>query len=793
MFGRLAALILDHVRLATVLLVALVLGVSVFAVRLHADFSVESFFSSNDPEASYLADYAKVFKADDPLVVVIDGEGKSLLTRDRLKAIDALAQQIGENGDVASITSPTSLPPTGERVAGFFVPKPLLATLPPASAAPERLAKWRAKILSDPRFVPTFLSEDGKWGALIVELGVDPGDLVQVRRVVAHVEHLVDAASSHDNQAGGGDLGMGYRVAGVPAVRAHILDVMLGDQVIFVPVSGILILILLAYLFRSWHGVLIPAVAALVPSLMLFGWMGIVGAPIDLLNQIYLVLIPAIAVADAIHLLSRYHEEHFRLQAQHSPALRREAIIETMQHMGAACFLTSFTTLVGFLSLDMTRMHVLRQFGTYAGLGVVFAYLTVLLILPLTLWWTRDGARRIRHGLYDRLGRGLHEVARFAIRRPFVIHGGTALLVASALVAALRVHVDYALTETYGPHHSITIANTQVDEHLGGLLALELDLKAAPGTFDDPKVLAALEHEQDKLEERSQVRAAQGLASLLAFGSGMMGGPEHVPATPDLVTRVYTFAERYEGVDRMVTADHARSRMIVRTTDLGAADFEALAQEVSAQVQADLEPYGIQVHATGPSLLAYRGLARVAKDLRSSLLGAALIIGLVIGVLFRSALLGLLSLVPNIVPLVLGYGLLGVLGWSLDPAPAVVFSVALGLAVDSTIHVLARFREERFAGRPVAEAIEASVEHSGRAVTVTAVILVVGIGINMASSFPANVTFGFLGAFILIVALLANLVVLPALLAVAFAGRGAAASSAEGEAAPRSEAGRAAR
>ena len=103
----------------------------------------------------------------------------------------------------------------------------------------------------------------------------------------------------------------------------------------------------------------------------------------------------------------------------------------------------------------------------------------------------------------------------------------------------------------------------------------------------------------------------------------------------------------------------------------------------------------------------------------------------------------------------------------MDPAPAVVFSVALGIAVDSTIHVLARSREELALGRDQQEAILSSVEHSGRAVAVTAAILVVGIGINAFSSFPANVTFGVLGAFILTVALVANLVVLPVLLALA--------------------------
>ncbi len=763
MFGRLAALILDHVRATTLLLFSVVVGVSLGSVWLYADFNVESFFSSDDPEAAYLTAYAEAFNADDPLVVVVDGRGATLLERERLKQIDALAQAIAAEPDVARVTALTTLPTTGERLAGMYVPKPLLASVPPPDASPDRLKAWQEDLRADPRFVPTFLSEDGEWGALIVELAVDLGDLVEVRRAVSRLEQLAAEHSEAD--------GLGYRLGGVPSVRAHIVEVLLGDQIYFVPIAGLLILVLLAYLFRSQNGVMIPAVAALVPALMLFGWMGLRGEPIGLLNQIYLILIPAIAVADAIHLLSRFHEESWRLGGESlTPVTRRAAIIETMQHMGAACFLTSFTTLIGFLSLDFTRMHVLRQFGNYAALGVAFSFLTVLFILPLTLWWSSDRARRPRHGMYDRLGRGLHALARASIRRPWHIVGVTVVLVAGALVAATRVSVDYAITATYDADHPVTIANTQVDRHLGGLLALELDLNGAPGTFADPDVLAALDEVGTSLILRDEVRQVVGLAGYLSFASAMMGGPERVPGSEDLARRVFTFAKTLGGLEGMVNADRSRSRLVLRTVDLGAAEFELLADELTAEVSAALSAHDVEVHPTGPSLLAYRGLARVSSDLRNSLIGAALLIGVVIGFLFRSPAIGLLSLVPNIIPLVIGYGLLGVLGWSLDPAPAVVFTVALGIAVDSTIHVLARFREERTSGRSVPDAIESAVEHSGRAVTVTAVILVIGIGINTFSSFPANVTFGFLGSFILVVALLSNLVVLPALLAIAYRG-----------------------
>src|SRR5690606_24600974 len=110
MFGRLAARILDHVGLTTLLLLGILVSVSIWSFKLYADFNVESFFSSDDPQAAYLEEYAQAFDADDPLVVVVDGRGETLLTRDRLRRIDALAKTIRDDPDVARVTALTSLP-----------------------------------------------------------------------------------------------------------------------------------------------------------------------------------------------------------------------------------------------------------------------------------------------------------------------------------------------------------------------------------------------------------------------------------------------------------------------------------------------------------------------------------------------------------------------------------------------------------------------------------------------------------------------------------------------------------
>jgi predicted RND superfamily exporter protein len=163
-------------------------------------------------------------------------------------------------------------------------------------------------------------------------------------------------------------------------------------------------------------------------------------------------------------------------------------------------------------------------------------------------------------------------------------------------------------------------------------------------------------------------------------------------------------------------------------------------------------------------VVAYAGINRISLDLRDSLMMAFGIISVLFMILVRSVRLGLICVVPNALPLLVGYGLLGVMGWDLEPATGIVFTVALGIAVDDTIHLVARYREELLNGRGQKEALRESILHCGRAVLVTTILLASGFYVNTASTFPTNVSFGGMGGTVILAALFCDLFVLPPLL-----------------------------
>lgn len=753
-FGRLAATIVSRPSLVGAVLLAVVLAVTAGIGNLSAEFDVRLFYDHSDDELPYLQQYQERWGEDLRLVLVIDGQGESVLTRPRLKAMEGLMQRLAEDPAVNGVIGPPNMPRPGRnRLMGMSVPDPLLATVPKDEA---KLADWQAQLLDDPSLVPTFVSNDGTLATVLVSLsGFEMEDISQVRPVVKRLEAMI--ANPPIGEA------LTVNVTGVPAIRGGLFDAMFADQVFMVPLAALVAFLVLVWMFRSRRGTLIPSVAAAVPTFMLFGLMGYTGEGVNMLNQTFLVLVPVIAVADAIHLMSRYEEELAAGTETDAIERRRQAIIRTLSAMGAACLLTSVTTFVGFLSLSSANMPVIKHYGFYAATGVALSYLTVIFILPLALVFTRPEEVGGEPGgkNTDRL---LGRVGTWAVTRPWAVLAATGLVTLAFLYMGTWVQVDTRVSDTLGRDHPSTVAGKLVDERLGGLMLVEYELVGEPGAFLKPDVLDAVKVADAHLATHPAVRQVWSAAGLVGHTALLLGVGRGIPQSESAVKQLIKNAEEH-GNPGFMNGDRSRSRILVRVQDNGGRAFERMVADMSPGVQTALDPVGVTAHATGSAYVAYRGLRKVSSDLRKSLMWAFMGIAVIIGLLFRSVWIGGLSLIPNIVPLVVGYGTMGLFGVPLSEAPAVAFTVALGLCVDNTIHVLARFREElnRHSRR---SAVVLAVRHSGRAVTVSALILAAGFGINSQSRFTGNATFGWLGAEIIVVALLANVLALPALLMV---------------------------
>lgn len=722
-FGRLARAVLEH-RRWTLVLVGLALALSVAsALRLRLDFSSTAFYGGDDPVAGSLQRFGARWGSDDAtLHVLAEADPPGVLDVEPLAALAALREGLAATPGVVEVidldTVTPSLGPGDVSLVTSF-----------ETAGAKTHDALRGVMLASP-VVPRLLSKDGGRALMAVELERSSDDPQAITPLVERVTAVVD-----EHQGRGG---LRLYVAGLPAIRAGFYTLALSDQLRLGPLTGLTLALLLWLSFRRLHGVVVPLVLTAVPVAGLVGVMAAAGEPVGLLNQAYFTLLPVIAVADAVHLVARMHEGLRRRGARGSDrAARRAAVLEACDRTGAACLLTSLTTGLGFASLALAQMPMLRRFGLYAALGIGLAYLTLLLLGPVLLDAVRAEPPPAR--------RGMTRLARFAARslRPRVVVIAALVLGALAALGGRRVVIDNHLTALLPPDDPVRQASARIDEHLGGTLSLEVELHGER-SWQDPGPLTAVAEFEAWAAAQPEVRAVLGPAAVHALV------PPFGPTPPEVL------ALR----DRVQDPTGTYARISLGIPDLGGRAFAGLALRVRERA-AELPA---EVTVTGTTLLAYRGVNRIATELRTSLLLVILVVSLAIGVLLRSLRLCAVALVPNVLPLALAYAGLGVLGIELDPLAAVILCVALSIAVDDSLHLLTRLREERARGVPATEALEHAVAHSGHAALVTSVALVGGLALNLASSFPPLQLLGGLGASTIALAWILDVTVLPGLL-----------------------------
>ena len=738
MFERIARLVHRSPLSVTGAVGLAVALVALGAIFVRFDFKVTSFFASDDPETAALEAYRETWGPDDNLLVVLVTSDEDLLSREGLEQIAELKERIEELAGVSGVESIATAASLQRLRPGQLDPRTILQIRPKDAS---REQAWRDHVLGTP-YVPSLLSHDAHYAALLVEFPEGSDDLEAVRALVGDVEPLLDAFEK--------DSDLVLSIAGIPAVRAYFFDVLARDQFVFVPVAVCMIAVLLFALFRRPAGVVIPLTAAMLPAGMTIGALGWCGVPVGVINQVFFTLIPVIAIADAIHLVARAYEEH-AAGLEWGAAIRR-----AVRRIGVACLLTSLTTGIGFLSLVSARMEILREFGVFAAFGVASAFVITVLLVPIALRYTRPGTVRASSPLVTR---ALGAVADVVLRYPKTILVGTGVFTLGALVLASYVEVDNRVSQALDASHPVSIGNALADEHLGGMMRIALDLE---GDLGDPNVLAALSHLGDWTKSQPVVRGVFGPAELQERTYRLLAGRDGVPTSRDHIERVY--ASIPDSVLRSVVKEgETRGRVLLRLQDEGGKALTGFVARLETELE-KLRDLGVRATPTGTTLVAYRGVMQVTTDLRYSLAIALGIISITILILFRSLRVALVCLVPNTLPLLIGYAFLGAVGWYLDPVPAVIFTVALGIAVDDTIHLLVRAREGLADGLSQRDALRGAVVGSGRAVTITTVVLVAGLLINTVSNFPSIRILATLGAIVIGSAWVCDIIVLPALL-----------------------------
>lgn len=745
MLTNFVAGLLAHRRLSLLVVAVVAMATVAGAVRLTAELTGREFFAHRDDDVARLDEFTERWGDDSTLLVAVASAGdETVLTRPRMLAMAGLAAALRDIDGVSNAWSLQELP-RFQKGPGGRVQLPVILGTAPSDAA--LLPAWQERQLTDPLLVPGALSTDGRYAALIIQLDDRLGSVNDLRGPVTAIGTALAAAEGAEQ--------MHWELTGLPAIRVALLEVVFENQAVLVPLSMLLVICLLAFFYRRRYAVALPVIAGISSVTLLLGIMGWTGEPLGLLNQFYFTLIPVIVMVDGVHVIERFASEG--RQAAGRAEIAR-AVVSTYASVGGACFLTSLTTAVGFMSLGLGNIAALRHFGLYAALGILLGFVLVVTLLPLTL--ARVSRTDIRQSpAADRL---LEAIANTAVARPGRICIAAALAFLGLAALALRVEPGSSLTGDLPANASASIGGQQLDRHLSGLFQFDIVLQG--DGLDTYPVLRSLDALESRWRADPAVRTVLGPGTAVRHASRWVDGGDRVPAADDDDDGYYRELLRFSELPAVLAEDGRHARIILTAPDLGTTAILELGRELVADARRELADHGIAADITGVQWNLYLGYAGIGEDLRQSILFALAAIMIVMALLFRSITVPFLTLLPNALPLLAGYAALAVVGWSLSIVPAVVLALAVGIVVDDSIHMLARTREELRQGHDLTDAVRYAILHSGRAITISTLVLVAGFAVNALSRFPINQTFALIGSVVLISALICDLFLLPALL-----------------------------
>lgn len=714
------------------------------------------FFDEASPSYQAYQRNMQTFGNDDIVLVAV--EDPAPLSHENLARLEKLEQVLREQPDVARVTTlygaalqrPT--PDGGTR----FLQVPTEAR----KGEKERRALLE-ELTQDDVAGGLLLGNDGKSFSVLIELTWDPSRSVEGGEALLETLYEQFEAVGYSRKA--------LHRAGLTASMAEVVAQSRWHIEVLFPITLLVLLVVVYLIFGRLWPVLITSAAAALAVFWTLGFGVLLNRDLHIMMTAVPCVVMIISFSDIIHLISAYLLE---LQDERP---KEEAIVAATADVGAACALTSVTTMVGFASLSFVPTPVFRQFGIVMGVGVLVAFGLAVTLVPILFSlmktprsWSVGVAGRVQ-GLIDR---GLDGLSRLTTRHPWPIIVGFAIFTGLAVWGVSLVEFEADINARLGHDNPIRVDQRFFEQHYVGTSTLDVFVTAdSKGGLLEPELFNAFAAFDRDVEKLDAVDRALGFPDLVheAWRALLPDLPEDkfLPLRKNGIAQLMTLVEQRPQEDLAPFVDFSRTRahLVIYTKAQGVTAM----YELGAQVQALVDQHfgeGAVVEVTGIRFLFGEWVEFIVKGQRNGLLFSIFSIALLMMIGLRSIRAGIGSMLPNFLPLLVLYAVCGFAFTYTDTDTLILGMIAIGIGVDDTIHFLARLRIESDRTDDPEEAIRRTFRFSGRGIVITTVIFVAGFAPFAMADYVTIQFFGTLLPLTFVVALAADVLLLPALVSV---------------------------
>lgn len=722
-----------------------------FYATLPTETSVESLVIDDDSDLVFYEQFKKQFGEDEILVIgfsakdIFDPAVISFVLEqtERLEALDGVA-------DVLSLAN------TDDFVGSEsdFIVQPLLDG-PPQDAAEQNRLRQRA--LSNSLIRDNLFNKESTAALFLVRPESRPENPAFDEEFVSRIEDAFHSLASPWP-------GFEYHIAGWLATDVNLSRYMNRDLMIFMPLTFTLLIALVSVALRNRWSILLAMVNISVCLIWTLAFLNLIGGAISPITSILPPLIMALAVSDSIHIFNEFLKQDRR----QIPLI--QVMKETLIHLSVPCFLTSFTTAIGFASLAVSDVPPIRHFGLAAAGGMIAEFMLSMSLIPLGIYFLRNKAGLKTSSVH--YSSPLHpRLVRFAAmvppRRRLILLVALVLTLVSFYGAA-GIRVETNLLEYFKKNSTVYRDSQFIDQMLGGVETIEVSLQASePDQLLEPGNLAVLQQIEEYLQRQPIVSQVTSPGNFLREMNKAFHGED--PAyfrLPESRALAAQYLLLYDGdeLDNFIDGERRWARISARITEHNSSEIAHYLDELKVFLEQATAGSTLQAQVTGKTLIANKLISFIVNSQIESLALAFLLIFLSMFAIFRSLKLGLLSMIPNILPILFNFAVMGFFGIPLNSATAIIAAVAIGIAVDDTIHFICEYQNQRGRNLTVPDAVQQSIVAKGSPIITTSLIMTGGFGILLFGSFVPTIQFGFLSALIMLFAVISDLVLLPGVL-----------------------------
>ncbi|HDY7701724.1 MMPL family transporter [Vibrio vulnificus] len=713
------------------------------------------FFDGSNAQLQAFDEIQTTFAKTDNIALVLAPKSGDVFDQRTLTQIQDMTEQAWQVPYSSRVDSLANYQHT-EAVDDDLLVEDLLYQSYPLTA--ERIAKVRTIAMSEPLLVNALVSEKGDVAVINITMQMPGGDeTAEVNEVVAYVEQML----SH-YRAQYPDVTI-YK-AGIIAMNHSFAMAAQNDSATLVPTMLLVILVFLTLMLRSFLSVLatlVVIIGAIVATLGIVGWAGMF---LHVASVNVPTLIMTLAVADCVHVIASMR--HFMRQGMpKSQAIHRSVTLNFVP-----IIITSVTTAIGFLMMNMSDSPVLRDFGNLSALGVMIACVLSVSLLPalLNLLPVRFGAKQMGQSSSSDI---MDKLADIVVHRRNVLLPLSIVVIAGSAALIPYNKVNDESVKYFDTSSEFRQAADFMEQRISGMTTMSIAIKTHQSQgIASPEFLAVLGEFTHWLREQPETDHVASLSDIYKRLNKNMHGDDNayyaLPAERELAAQYLLLYEMSLpfGLDlnNQVNVDKSSVKLQLTVKNLGSVELVALEERLYQWFVSHAPQY--QVVASSPSLMfAHIGETNMASMLSTLPITLILISALMIFAL-RSWRLGMISLVPNIAPAVIGFGLWALISGEINLGLSVVVTLTLGIVVDDAVHFLAKYQYARKAGQNAEQAVRYAFHTVGRALWITTVVLVAGFSVLAMSQFRLNSDMGQLSAIVIFVALVIDFVLLPSLL-----------------------------